>query len=808
MPMNLKQMIKSKLFEVEQPQSEGEKNFKALHRAVNHKNLVPGITDQDHIFNGSTKPYDNKYNVGYKPGEDRAAYDKTLKLHDKETDNGYETAHVEEQIGSRIGPKGSHAAIRNVYEAKWMEKDLPVRNYNKDDYSEKRDIHHIEVHPKELKQLGIGHHFRGGEYGPTHHFEHPTHGKVAVYQSDLNKKSGNPIISVRTYGPPGAKSAAPKFASMLKGKTMHVYNESVNENYDDTPEEVSMVRTELKAIVADAQSLLDNMPSDMHIEPWVQSKIAVAKSMVCGVHDYMLYSDDDDKPSDMRSPMPSMSNPFSTNEENDLDEKLSPEQLKKFAKLAPPRDKITYADKIVAVKKKEAGQKILPEASMLGRECTACGEGHYKEINGKMCCDECGNVAKNEMKEALDIKSRALHGAIQAMHKLKPKNKHDIHVKMKTPKDTLNMNKEEVEQIDEATVPDSHKNEKKIASLQAKYQAHQNKLRLARETRKMRGQRQQGSAELRISRTMDDISDQIHALQHPAPTNEEVEQFDEILKASDSVGKWIDDFTHSKDPKFNGKSKEERRKMALGAYYGAQKESYENSTEELAEGRGRPPKKGSKAYLLAKEKEAKGENPDLVSDRNIINQFRKKPHVNDNGKLVHHITFADKEKHEIPKEHVDKAMNLWHSAIKPAQKLEIQRGLEHSKDSFHHTIKHGKPPEKIIPPKVSLGKMKAEAVDRKTASSDKKSMVAVTRMGPKGELSVFNRSQGPTTRDVADAKGPTTAQESYDLSDEVTNSLNNLYNSLSEQNKELFEERIMTEEGVFDLINFARKQGF
>ena len=248
--------------------------------------------------------------------------------------------------------------------------------------------------------------------------------------------------------------------------------------------------------------------------------------------------------------------------------------------------------------------------------------------------------------------------------------------------------------------------------------------------------------------------------------------------------------------------------MALGAYYGAQKESYENSTEELAEGRGRPPKKGSKAWHAAKEKEAKGENPDLVSDRNIINQFRKKPHVNDNGKLVHHITFADKEKHEIPKEHVDKAMNLWHSAIKPAQKLEIQRGLEHSKDSFHHTIKHGKPPEKIIPPKVSLGKMKAEAVDRKTASSDKKSMVAVTRMGPKGELSVFNRSQGPTTRDVADAKGPTTAQESYDLSDEVTNSLNNLYNSLSEQNKELFEERIMTEEGVFDLINFARKQGF
>jgi hypothetical protein len=182
--------------------------------------------------------------------------------------------------------------------------------------------------------------------------------------------------------------------------------EEVNENYDDTPEEVSMVRTELKAMIADAQDLLDNMPSDMHIEPWVQSKISVAKSMVNGVHDYMLYSDDTDKPADMRSTMPSITNPFGTNEEVDLDEKLSPEQLKKFAKLAPPYNKITHADKIVAVKKKEAGQKVLPEASA--------------------------------------IKSHAMNMAKQAINRLKyQKNKHTMHTKMDTPKDKLNMNKGE-----------------------------------------------------------------------------------------------------------------------------------------------------------------------------------------------------------------------------------------------------------------------------------------------------------------------------------------------------------------------------
>ena len=279
--------------------------------------------------------------------------------------------------------------------------------------------------------------------------------------------------------------------------------------------------------------------------------------------------------------------------------------------------------------------------------------------------------------------------------------------------------------------------------------------------------------------------------------NEEVEQFDEILKASDSVGKWIDDFTHSKDPKFNGKSKEERRKMALGAYYGAQKESYENSTEELAEGRGRPPKEGSKAWHAAKAKSSSGESSDQEADKNIVNQMRKKPFGD-----THHLVFGNGDKKDVHVRHVNKALSMLANTPKPKDREKLQNSLGHSHKRFMDTVTSGKAVEDAPRERVTLAKRVAEAIDRKTASSDKKPMVAVTKIGPNGKLSVFNRSQGPTTRDVADA------QESYDLSDEVTNSLNNLYNSLSEQNKELFEERIMTEEGVFDLINFARKQGF
>ena len=49
------------------------------------------------------------------------------------------------------------------------------------------------------------------------------------------------------------------------------------------------------------------------------------------------------------------------------------------------------------------------------------------------------------------------------------------------------------------------------------------------------------------------------------------EQLEEILTKKDPAGKWISDFVHSDDPKFKGKSKKERMKQALAAYYAKQR---------------------------------------------------------------------------------------------------------------------------------------------------------------------------------------------------------------------------------------------
>lgn len=56
---------------------------------------------------------------------------------------------------------------------------------------------------------------------------------------------------------------------------------------------------------------------------------------------------------------------------------------------------------------------------------------------------------------------------------------------------------------------------------------------------------------------------------------------EEKLSVSDGIETWISDFVHSDDPRFEGKSKKERIKMAQGAYYAAKRANEE--VEEIDE---------------------------------------------------------------------------------------------------------------------------------------------------------------------------------------------------------------------------------
>ena len=60
---------------------------------------------------------------------------------------------------------------------------------------------------------------------------------------------------------------------------------------DDTQEEIEMVKAELKALANKALHILTAMPHNLHVEPWVQAKIAQSREMINSVHDYMVYGD-------------------------------------------------------------------------------------------------------------------------------------------------------------------------------------------------------------------------------------------------------------------------------------------------------------------------------------------------------------------------------------------------------------------------------------------------------------------------------------------------------------------------------------
>lgn len=64
----------------------------------------------------------------------------------------------------------------------------------------------------------------------------------------------------------------------------------------------------------------------------------------------------------------------------------------------------------------------------------------------------------------------------------------------------------------------------------------------------------------------------------PKSAFEEVD-LEEVLKSSDPTSKWIKDFVASDNPKFEGKSKKERIRMALGAKYAKMKEEAERVDE-------------------------------------------------------------------------------------------------------------------------------------------------------------------------------------------------------------------------------------
>jgi hypothetical protein len=114
-------------------------------------------------------------------------------------------------------------------------------------------------------------------------------------------------------------------------------------------------------------------------------------------------------------------------------------------------------------------------------------------------------------------------------------------------------------------------------------------------------------------------------------------ELQEVLSKDATAGDYISDFIHSDNPKFEGKSKKMRQKMALAAYYAKKNESVDDSypvtTDTLA---GRMPGgmsntfKQFKVKVSAKDKEA-AETKNRIPNSDPMNMTAREPHVGHGG---------------------------------------------------------------------------------------------------------------------------------------------------------------------------------
>lgn len=116
------------------------------------------------------------------------------------------------------------------------------------------------------------------------------------------------------------------------------------------------------------------------------------------------------------------------------------------------------------------------------------------------------------------------------------------------------------------------------------------------------------------------------------------EALEEVLSKDATAGDWISDFVHSDNPKFEGKSKKQRQKMALAAYYAKQRnesvdDSHSVTTDTVA---GRMPGgmsntfKQFKVRVSAKDKEA-AETKNRIPNSDPMNMTARDPHVGHGG---------------------------------------------------------------------------------------------------------------------------------------------------------------------------------
>jgi len=268
------------------PEAGDEKKWIAKHETETHDDRVG---NDGEVYAGSNIKYsmeDPKMNkFGHKKGKDKLVYDEETVNEDLTPEDKLNHLKMRHNIASKflnapenqktISGQNIRRHVDNEYDARHALKKLGVEVEKP-----KHRLVEENIFEKLTSDMTIS--------DFIHDFVHSTDKRFAG-------KSRQERIKMAT----GA------YYSMHPGKSNRSTNEDLampffggdipKNKTDDTEEEISMVRGELKAIANKSMHILMSMTRDMHVEPWVQAKIAQAKELINSVHDYLLYNQEDEQ---------------------------------------------------------------------------------------------------------------------------------------------------------------------------------------------------------------------------------------------------------------------------------------------------------------------------------------------------------------------------------------------------------------------------------------------------------------------------------------------------------------------------------
>lgn len=180
------------------------------------------------------------------------------------------------------------------------------------------------------------------------------------------------------------------------------------------------------------------------------------------------------------------------------------------------------------------------------------------------------------------------------------------------------------------------------------------------------------------------------------------ESLEEKLKASDPTGKWISDFVHSDNPKFAGKSKKERIRMALGASYAAKRQNEEVEQIDEAVHRIGLTVTDPNHPMVSKRKETIQKTVRITSDDREKAINSAKAHYRRKGYKVHDHHYLGTVNEEV--EQVDEADDNTQYAIKHKMSKKILsthkdlasakdewKGIDKDERPFYQVVSHSKP---------------------------------------------------------------------------------------------------------------------